>query len=197
MEAFAKAGLPPLTGIAIRQFAIYLDLLQRWNARLNLSSIRAPEAIIERHFVESAFAVQHLPANAKTLLDFGSGAGFPGLPIAICDPQIRITAAESQAKKASFLREVLRATGLAGEIYYGRVETMSPERRFDCVTMRAVERMEEMARFAFSRADKSLILFATEGTSDALVGRVPEASWDQPVVLPGADHRVLLICHRQ
>src|SRR6202453_4863412 len=65
----------------LSQFSTYLDLLLKWNARTNLTAIRDPEEIVRRHFGESLFAARHIPAEAKTLLDFGSGAGFPGLPI--------------------------------------------------------------------------------------------------------------------
>ena len=100
------------------QLSLYLDLLLRWNARTNLTAIREPEEIVRRHFGESLFAGSHLapllPA-AATLLDFGSGAGFPGLPIQFLLPQLRVTLAESQGKKASFLREAVRTLGLTTE----------------------------------------------------------------------------------
>ncbi len=82
----------------IPKLSLYLDLLLKWNARTNLTAIRDPEEIVRRHFGESLFTAAHLPA-AQTLLDFGSGAGFPGLPIALFLPQLRVTLAESQNKK--------------------------------------------------------------------------------------------------
>src|SRR3979490_2916864 len=85
------------------QLSTYLDLLLKWNARTNLTAIRDPEEIVRRHFGESLFAAQHLDAGTTTLLDFGSGAGFPGLPIALLCPDIQVTLAESQNKKATFL----------------------------------------------------------------------------------------------
>ena len=69
-----------------QRFEAYLDLLVRWNARMNLTAVRAPGEIVQRHFAESIFAAQHIPSNVKTVLDFGSGAGLPGIPIAICRP---------------------------------------------------------------------------------------------------------------
>ncbi len=94
------------------QLSTYLDLLLKWNARTNLTAIRDPEEIVRRHFGESLFAGQHIPPDARTLLDFGSGAGFPGLPIQLLRPEITVTLAESQNKKATFLREVVRTLGL-------------------------------------------------------------------------------------
>jgi len=127
------------------QLSLYLDLLLRWNARTNLTAIREPEEIVRRHFGESLFAGSHLapllPA-AATLLDFGSGAGFPGLPIQFLLPQLRVTLAESQGKKASFLREAVRTLGLTTEVWADRVEALPASSRFDAVTLRAVDRME-------------------------------------------------------
>src|SRR5580698_9800537 len=91
------------------KLSTYLDLLLKWNTRTNLTAIRDPEEIVCRHFGESLFAAQHLDPAATTLLDFGSGAGFPGLPIALLRPEIQVTLAESQNKKATFLREVVRS----------------------------------------------------------------------------------------
>jgi 16S rRNA (guanine527-N7)-methyltransferase len=124
------------------QLSIYLDLLLKWNARTNLTAIRNPEEIVRRHFGESLFAARHLAPGTKTLLDFGSGAGFPGLPIALLRPDIHVTLAESQNKKATFLREAIRTLTLQTEVWPGRVEAMPPERQFHTVTLRAVDKME-------------------------------------------------------
>ena len=124
----------------------YLDLLLRWNARTNLTAIREPEEIVRRHFGESLFAARHLATRLSpeaTLLDFGSGAGFPGLPIQLWLPNLRVTLAESQGKKASFLREAVRTLGLKTEVWSSRVESMPAERQFEAVTLRAVDHMQE------------------------------------------------------
>src|SRR5271167_4951120 len=105
------------------QLSAYLDLLLKWNARTNLTAIRDPEEIVRRHFGESLFTAVHLPA-AQTLLDFGSGAGFPGLPIALLRPEIKVTLAESQNKKSTFLREAVRTLQLSTEVWPNRVEAM-------------------------------------------------------------------------
>lgn len=126
------------------QLSRYLDLLLRWNARTNLTAIREPEEIVRRHFGESLFVGVHLSpllSSGATLLDFGSGAGFPGLPIQLLLPELQVTLAESQGKKASFLREAVRTLGLKTEVWARRVEEMPPERRFHCVTLRAVDNM--------------------------------------------------------
>src|SRR6201993_4917174 len=92
---------------------LYLDLLLRWNARVNLTAVRDPEQIVTRHFGESLFAAGLLKQNAPaTLADVGSGAGFPGIPMKLVLPHCGLTLIESQGKKAAFLREVLRSLKL-------------------------------------------------------------------------------------
>ena len=151
------------------QFSTYLDLLLKWNARTNLTAIREPEEIVRRHFGESLFAGRQL-APCKTLLDFGSGAGFPGVPIQLWRPDIKVTLAESQNKKATFLREVVRTLGLKTEVWAGRVEAMPLERRFDVVAMRAVDDMPVALREARERVaacGELMVLTTTGGVSGA------------------------------
>lgn len=124
--------------LLLGQLSIYLDLLLKWNARTNLTSIRTPDEIVRRHFGESLFASRHI-AKANTLLDLGSGAGFPGLPIQLARPELLVTLAESQNKKASFLREVVRTLGLRTVVWAQRSELLPADQRFDIVTLRAVD----------------------------------------------------------
>jgi 16S rRNA (guanine527-N7)-methyltransferase len=104
-----EAELAPLGVAQTSQFEVYLSLFVRWNSRTNLSSVREPEAILSRHFVESIACARALPSGLSTLLDFGSGGGLPGVPIALCRPEIAVTLAESQGKKAAFLQEAVRS----------------------------------------------------------------------------------------
>ena len=149
--------LPEAPATLIPQLSAYLDLLLKWNARTNLTAIRDPEEIVRRHFGESLFAARHLnPGNLNpstdpstpdtgtiTLLDFGSGAGLPGLPIALLRPDIQVTLAESQNKKAAFLREAVRTLTLPNvEVWAARVETLPADRQFHIVALRAVDNME-------------------------------------------------------
>src|ERR1700735_4122021 len=109
---FAAAGLTPLDDETTGRFADYISLFIRWNERLNLSAIRDEESIISRHIIESIIVSNELLPEIKTLLDFGSGAGLPGIPIALCHPEIAVTLAESQGKKAAFLQEAVRVLGI-------------------------------------------------------------------------------------
>jgi len=164
------------------QLSVYLDLLVKWNARTNLTAIREPEEMVRRHFGESLFAgvqVGGRVAQDASLLDFGSGAGFPGLPIQLLLPELRVTLAESQGKKASFLREAARTLELATEVWAGRVEAM-PEvagmpRRFDVVTLRAVDNMEQAIAEARRRVMRGgwLVALTTDATNGEESIRLP------------------------
>lgn len=192
--AVERAGLQPLTPNAARHFEAYLELLLKWNARLNLTAIREPENILERHFLECIFAAQQLPSAIKTLLDFGSGGGFPGIPFAICRPEIHVTLGESQAKKAAFLREVVRTLNLANvNVFNGRVEALT--RKFDAVTLRAVDKMPEACRAAEPKIahEGHFILFVTEDSAPSLVAEFNQITWAAPRTIPGSDQRILLL----
>jgi 16S rRNA (guanine527-N7)-methyltransferase len=154
----------PLPQSTLSQLSTYLDLLLKWNARTNLTAIRDPEEIVRRHFGESLFSGRQL-GECASLLDFGSGAGFPGLPIQLLRPEITVTLAESQNKKATFLREVVRTLGLPTEIWAARVEDMIPDRRFEVVAMRAVDDMAIALPAARSRiAPGGQLLLLTTAT---------------------------------
>jgi 16S rRNA (guanine527-N7)-methyltransferase len=168
------------------QLSTYLDLLLKWNARTNLTAIREPEEIVRRHFGESLFAARHI-GECATLLDFGSGAGFPGLPIQLFRPDIAVTLAESQNKKATFLREAVRTLSLSTEIWATRVESMPPGRQFDIVTLRAVDNMEAALAAAAPRAKHELLLL----TGSSLILPL-EFIHQPPVFMPNSSSTILL-----
>ena len=174
------------------QLVSYLELILKWNARTNLTAIRTPEEIVRRHFGESLFAATHL-GECSTLLDFGSGAGFPGIPIQLMRPDVQVTLAESQGKKAAFLREAIRTLDLRTEVWAGRVESMLPNRRFDTVTLRAVDNMSAAVQAAALRAAKRLLILSTERTFPALS---EDFSLAEPIPLPGSSEGILLIASR-
>jgi 16S rRNA (guanine527-N7)-methyltransferase len=199
-EAIQEAGLRSLSPAAIGKFDSYLGLLLKWNSKLNLTAVREPDQIIRRHFVECIQCAQALPElpHGSTLLDFGSGAGLPGIPIAICRPEIRATLAESQGKKAAFLREACRCLDLKAEVFDGRVEEMDPRRVFSSVTLRAVEKMVEACRIALNRVGPRswIVLFATEATEMELTAALPEISWRQKLPIPDSETGRILLGER-
>jgi 16S rRNA (guanine527-N7)-methyltransferase len=193
----ATAQLPPLDAATSARFADYLALILRWNARMNLTSVRDPEGIVQRHFLESIACARLLPREIRTLLDFGSGAGFPGIPIALCRPEIDVTLAESQGKKAAFLQEAVRTLGLSVQIHAGRAETLATQ--FDCATLRAVDRMNLAVQAAarLVRIGGWLAPLTTRAAHLKIQAAVGAGfAWSAPASLPGSDDRVLLLATR-
>ena len=182
-----------LSSQALERMSGYVELIVRWNAKLNLTSLRTPSEIIRRHLVECGFAAQKLPDDIASLMDYGSGAGLPGVVIAICRPGLLVTLAEAQGKKASFLREVNRTLGLECEIYDGRVEGLAPERMFDAVAMRAVEKTELAIPVAIRHLRRYLVLLTTEELSRAYQERFRQLVWMPWVRLPNSESTVLSV----
>ena len=177
------------------QLAVYLELILKWNARMNLTAIRKPEEIVRRHFGESLFLGARIGA-CQSLLDLGSGAGFPGVPVQLMRPDVRVTLAESQGKKAAFLREVVRTLGIQAEVWAERVETMPAERRFDVVALRAVDDMGAAVREAGVRASERVMILGSAGQSEYGV-LAKEFCVDDPISMPGLDAGILLVARRR
>jgi 16S rRNA (guanine527-N7)-methyltransferase len=189
------------------QLLLYLDLILKWNARgpgspagspagvgINLTAIRTPEDIVRRHFGESLFTAAHL-GPCSSLLDFGSGAGFPGLPIQLAHPTLPVTLAESRARKAAFLQEAVRTLQLPTEVWPHRVESLPAARTFSAVTLRAVDSMPAaLAGAALRATDKLLILSTLPASLPTLPG---EFTLDPPIPLPESTTSALLIARRR
>jgi 16S rRNA (guanine527-N7)-methyltransferase len=190
----AASGQPTLSPDLASRFGAYCELLLRWNARVNLTAIRNEDGILRRHFLESILCASAIPSGTLNLLDIGSGAGFPGIPIALCRPEIAVTLAESQGKKAAFLREALRVLDLRATVHAGRAEALTA--RFDAVTVRAVDRMESAvsAAIGLTKAGGVLLILTTESSVPALKASAGQAmEWQQTVPMPGSEARVLLV----
>ena len=174
----------------------YIDLLIKWNARINLTAIRAPEEIVQRHFGESFFAASHILAekSVKTAIDLGSGAGFPGVPFALLAPEVEITLIESSQKKSTFLKELIRLLGLRNvKVFSGRAESYS--QTGDLVMLRAVERFEEVLPLALELVSPGGRLALLIGTSqiDLSESLLPGVQWKVPLAIPSGHSRALLV----
>lgn len=193
-----------LTATQLQSISTYIDILLRWNTRINLTAIRDQEEIVTRHFGESLFVARHLfppcsPVSAVVkgfeVADVGSGPGFPGIPIKLWAPEISLTLIESNQKKATFLKEVARSLTLTNvNIQATRAETLISA-SFDVVTLRAVERFQSILPVAAR-------LVAPGGRLALLIGRsqLPQAqsalltlNWLQPMPIPTSQSRVLTI----
>jgi len=163
------------------RLSTYLDLLVKWNGRMNLTAVRDPREMVKRHFGESLFAACHV-SGTGTLLDLGSGAGFPGLPIQLWHPQLKVTLAESQLKKSTFLREAVRSLSLSTEVFAGKVEEMTPGRCFDAVVLRSVDRTRDALESALQLSVGDVWLLGSSATGAMGMGR---ARMVEEFTLPG------------
>jgi len=166
----------------LEKLEVYLMLLLRWNQKTNLTAVRDPEMLVQRQIGESLFAGRLLN-GAETLLDFGSGAGFPGIPLQLLRPGLKITLAESQGKKASFLREAVRTLGIEAEVWSKRVEDMPAERIFDIVALRAVDHTEAMLPVAEARVtdNGAMLRYLPLEGAESLPGWALECSLTVPL----------------
>ncbi len=165
----------------------HYELLTRWNQALNLTSIRTLEDAVVRHYCESLFLGLHMPREPVSVLDFGSGGGFPGIPLAILRPDCRITLAESHRRKAVFLREATRNWANV-RVLAARTEEIGEP--FDWVVSRAV-RWEDVVKVAVRIGRRIALLLGDDDAQRA--ARTDGVRWSDPVRLPWGKRRVLLL----
>jgi 16S rRNA (guanine527-N7)-methyltransferase len=239
-----RGGEPQLTPSDLERISTYIDILVRWNARINLTAIRDREQIVTRHIGESLFAASYLfprgaaaesrhrgatrsddpgsssrsdavarepvpielrtaapaasdepPATAGriSVADIGSGAGFPGVPLKLWAPGVRLTLIESNQKKSVFLREIVRSLTLTDvNVYAARAETLPPA-AFDLVTLRAAERFATVLPIAAAlvRPAGRLALLIGSAQVDRARALLPDRAWESPLPIPGSHSRVL------
>ena len=180
----------------LRAISTHIDLLLKWNARTNLTAIRQPGEIVQRHFGESLFTATHLLEQnlPQTAIDLGSGAGFPGVPFALLAPEVQVTLIEAQQKKATFLKELIRVLGLKNaRVFSDRAENYLGTA--DLVMLRAVERFEQVLRMAVRMTNPGgrVALMIGSGQVESAKRLVAELIWDNPIEVPCSLSRELLV----
>ena len=136
-----KAALPQVDEQALDRFEIYQRLLAEWNERMNLTAITDPGEVAQKHFADSLAALPYLKPGMQ-VVDVGTGAGFPGVPLLIMEPRLTLTLADSLQKRLTFLDALLQELGLSAALVHGRAEDLGQNRlyreRFDAAVSRAV-----------------------------------------------------------
>ena len=159
----------------------YVDVLTDWNQRHNLVSARSLEDVWRRHMWDSAQLVQFIPTEAKTLVDLGSGAGFPGLVLAeMLRDRVSVSLYEATRKKAEFLEAAAKRMGLAVGIKNIRIED-EPHRPVDVVTARAVAPLDQLLGYAHQFADRNTVYLFLKGQSVAPELTEARKSWSMKV----------------
>ena len=180
----------------VLQIQQYIGILLAWNEKINLTAIRDPLEILYRHICESMYAAVAVPVEDGRLADVGSGGGFPGLPLKIIRPNLRVFLVESSIKKVTFLAEVTRELGLKDvQVLARRYEELGEEvAPLDFVCSRALGEFPAFLEWANSQqiAAKQVILWI--GARD-----LPEIQknrtwdWAEPIQVPNSLRRLLLV----
>ncbi len=161
---------PSLDDSAVERFTTLLRLLEKWNRVSNLTAVRDPLEMVNRHILDSLAVAPFL--RGHSLLDVGTGAGLPGLPIAIARPGLEVTLLDSNAKKLRFVRQAVAELGLENvQVVQSRMQEYQPGRSFDMVISRAVASLGMLYR-------QSVHLLRPGGRMLFMKGAVPEQEMD-------------------
>jgi 16S rRNA (guanine527-N7)-methyltransferase len=198
-RALSEFGLTA-NELQVSQIQKYIEMLLRWNEKLNLTAIRDPLEMLYRHFCESMFATVAVPVEKGRLADIGAGAGFPGLALKIIRPELQIFLIECDVKKATFLAEVTRHLELSDvRVMVTKYEELSEEiTPLDFVCSRALGDFDAFLRWSGSAriAATSVILWV--GTRDLeQIQKVEGWKWREPIPVPQSLRRVLLVGSRE
>jgi len=173
----------------------YIAILLKWNQKIALTTVTNPNEILRFHFGESLFAVSAARIQQSRLADVGSGAGFPGLAVRLILESGKFVLIESNARKATFLSEVVRELGLDGvDVHRGRMENFEPEGDgFDYVMARALGQYEQLLKWARLCLNPSgkVILWLGEEDAD-VISKTHPWDWSDPVKIPRSERRYLL-----
>ena len=185
-----------LDELRLRAISTYIDLLLKWNARINLTAIREPSEIVQRHFGESLFVAKYLldQQQPQTAIDLGSGAGFPGVPFAMLAPEVQVTLIESQQKKGTFLKELIHVLGLKNVKVFGDRAENYPDTS-DLVMLRAVEKFDEALPMAvrLATAGGRIALMIGSGQMEPARKLSSDVNWGNGIQVPCGTSRQLLV----
>lgn len=190
--AIVAFGLDPLTEEQAGQLVKHYGLLRRWNQRINLTRIIEAREAARRHYAESLFGAKFI-AGARSVLDIGSGAGFPAIPLAVARAETRVTALEANQKKSLFLKEVKDELELRNlEVANARLEDFDWA-GYEFLTSRALDRAEDIlpSIIARMRSDQRLMLYCAGDLVAKLETRRHCVIETHPI--PDSDERVIAI----
>lgn len=160
-QGLAELGID-LDAATQQKLLDYLALLEKWNKVHNLTAVRDPSDMVTLHLLDSLSVLPHIKSGR--LLDVGSGAGLPGIPLSIVRPDLQVTVMDSSHKKASFMRQAKAALGIPNlEVVCGRVEEFHPEHKFNMVISRAFSDLAEFMRLTTHLCDEGGVWLAMKG----------------------------------
>ncbi len=187
MLSINLSGVCILNSEQVDRLYAHYQTLVRWNRVLNLTTIREPAEVVRRHYCESLFAGANLPLEPLSVADIGSGAGFPGIPMAILRPDCRFALIESHMRKAVFLKEATRGWSNV-QVIAQRAELV--EQHFDWAITRAVEWTQALRAM---RKVASRVAFLVGSGDLAALTASAAVRWQEPIRIPWGDRRFLVL----
>jgi len=181
----------------IDRLSSYYQLVLRWNERLHLTTLTAPEIFYQRHILESDLACYLIRAGTSELWDIGTGLGIPGIPISILKPEMSVRLVEASRAKCIFLEEAISILGLKdARVICDRLENLKRLPESSCLTARAVEKMEKLLPeiFRIGSACSQLLIFGTERIKPVLVGSAAGNFRVREQLIRGSEKRFLFEC---
>jgi 16S rRNA (guanine527-N7)-methyltransferase len=194
IEGSNSFGLFP-DGKTVGDFDLYLRELLKWNQKINLTAVRTEKEVVLKHFLDSISTIPYLPESGS-LLDIGSGAGFPGIPLKIVKPGLRVTLIDSVRKKVDFQRHMIRILGLKEiEALHARVQNQDiPEQyreHFDVVVSRAFSDLQRFLKLSYPFLKRGGMALAMKGRWEGKETR-PDSEARRPSYEPKGVHTFLL-----
>jgi 16S rRNA (guanine527-N7)-methyltransferase len=176
-----------VTDHQVNQLLAFIKLIEKWNKAYNLTAIRDMQEMARLHILDSLAILPHV--EGKRVIDIGTGAGLPGIPLAICLPETGFTLLDSNAKKTRFVQQVVLELKLKNvEVCHSRAENFHPEKAYDAVLTRAFASLPDIVKLTAHLLGKGGVLLAMKGQSlDAELEQIAGKKSVIPVSVPGAD----------
>ena len=190
LKLYGVASSPAL-GDSIRT---YISLLLRWNSKISLTTVIDPVEILKFHFGESLFALSNIPISDGRLADVGSGAGFPGLPLALVATSLEVILIESNLKKATFMSEVVRELKIMNAtVWRGRFESFEQKATLSFVTARALGSYDALLKWSSAALNSDGRVTLWLGDRDAAnISSIGGWNWSAAIQIPNSERRVII-----
>lgn len=192
------------------RFDTYAERLVRWNEYVNLTSITEPDEIVIKHFIDSLFIMKFVDFKpGEKLIDVGTGAGFPGLPLLVANPDLELTLVDSLGKRLSFIKDVMRDMGMTADRTHGRAEDLGKDsnyrEKFDYATARAVAPLNVLCEYCLPFVKVGGLFISLKGSNGlqeleqahhAIEKLGGELAKSAEYALPNGDRRSIIIIRK-
>lgn len=160
------------------KFQIYKELLLKWQKAINLVSRETLSNLEERHFQDSLQLLKYIPGSSKSHIDLGSGAGFPGLILAIANPNLNTTLVESDSRKCQFLKNVSRETMTPVKVLNERIESMENKDGYELITARALANLSQLLTYSKPLSDENTTFLFLKGADVDAEIQEAQKNWE-------------------